>query len=135
MPAALKPQESLLPKAPRTTTVRYGFANDEDLCDAYRNPWGFARLGRVLEDLDSLAGNIAFDHCDDADVTTRPQLLVTASVDRVRLLRPLALSEDLVLSGAAVWAGRSSLVIRMEARPARAAAGKVANARRSNSVD
>jgi hypothetical protein len=28
----------------------------------YRNPWGGVRVGRLLEDLDSLAGNIAFDH-------------------------------------------------------------------------
>ena len=46
-----------------------------------------------FEDLDSLAGNIAFKHCDDDDITTRPQLLVTASVDRVKLRRKLRLSE------------------------------------------
>jgi hypothetical protein len=28
----------------------------------YRNPWGFLRIGRLLEDLDSLAGSIAFTH-------------------------------------------------------------------------
>ena len=28
----------------------------------YRNPWGDARIGRILEDLDSLAGYVAFDH-------------------------------------------------------------------------
>lgn len=28
----------------------------------YRNPWGEARIGRILEDLDSLAGFVAFDH-------------------------------------------------------------------------
>jgi hypothetical protein len=28
----------------------------------YRNPWGFLRIGRLLEDLDSLAGSIAFQH-------------------------------------------------------------------------
>jgi hypothetical protein len=28
----------------------------------YRNPWGFLRMGRLLEDLDSLAGSIAFAH-------------------------------------------------------------------------
>jgi hypothetical protein len=28
----------------------------------YRNPWGFVRIGRILEDLDSLAGTIAFSH-------------------------------------------------------------------------
>jgi acyl-coenzyme A thioesterase 9 len=75
-------------------------------------------VGRVLEDLDSLAGNIAFSHCDDADRNTRPQLLVTASVDRVRLMRALKLEEDVILSGAVAWVGRSSMVIRMEAWPA-----------------
>ena len=75
-------------------------------------------MGRVLEDLDSLAGNIAFQHCDDSNRTTRPQLLVTASVDRVRLLRQLRLDRDVILSGAVAWTGRSSMVIRMEAWPA-----------------
>jgi acyl-coenzyme A thioesterase 9 len=28
----------------------------------YKNPWGYVRIGRVLEDLDSLAGSIAFAH-------------------------------------------------------------------------
>lgn len=28
----------------------------------YRNPWKEARIGRILEDLDSLAGFVAFDH-------------------------------------------------------------------------
>lgn len=31
-----------------------------------------------LQDLDSLAGNIAHLHCDDGDPETLPQLLVTA---------------------------------------------------------
>jgi acyl-coenzyme A thioesterase 9 len=55
---------------------------------------------------------------DDANRNTRPQLLVTASVDRVRLLRKLSLEEDVVLSGAVAWVGNSSMVIRMEAWPA-----------------
>lgn len=28
----------------------------------YRSPWNSVRIGRVLEDLDSLAGNIAYEH-------------------------------------------------------------------------
>lgn len=28
----------------------------------YRNPWNQVRVGKLLEDLDSLAGNIAFQH-------------------------------------------------------------------------
>ena len=117
-PATMLAQEKLVPKPPIRTTVGYNFEHDNDLREAYRNPWNEVRIGRVLEDLDSLAGNIAFAHCDDADVATRPQLLVTASVDRVRLLRPLRLKEDMTLTGAVAWVGTSSIVIRMEAWPA-----------------
>lgn len=28
----------------------------------YRNPWGYVRMGKVLEDLDSFAGNVAYEH-------------------------------------------------------------------------
>jgi hypothetical protein len=28
----------------------------------YRNPWGQVRIGRILEDLDSLAGFVAYEH-------------------------------------------------------------------------
>ena len=116
--AATRAQEALVPKPPTRTSIRYSFSADENLIEAYRNPWNAVRVGRVLEDLDSLAGNIAFSHCDDADRNTRPQLLVTASVDRVRLMRALKLEEDVILSGAVAWVGRSSMVIRMEAWPA-----------------
>ena len=116
--AATRAQEELVPKPPTRTSIRYSFSADENLLEAYRNPWNAVRVGRVLEDLDSLAGNIAFSHCDDADRNTRPQLLVTASVDRVRLMRALKLEEDVILSGAVAWVGRSSMVIRMEAWPA-----------------
>lgn len=116
--AATRAQEALVPKPPTRTSIRYSFSADENLIEAYRNPWNAVRVGRVLEDIDSLAGNIAFSHCDDADRNTRPQLLVTASVDRVRLMRALKLEEDVILSGAVAWVGRSSMVIRMEAWPA-----------------
>ena len=116
--AATRAQEALVPKPPTRTSIRYSFSADENLLEAYRNPWNAVRVGRVFEDLDSLAGNIAFSHCDDADRNTRPQLLVTASVDRVRLMRALKLDEDVILSGAVAWVGRSSMVIRMEAWPA-----------------
>lgn len=116
--AATQSQDTLVPKPPTRTSIRYSFSDDENLLEAYRNPWNAVRIGRVLEDLDSLAGNIAFHHCDDDDRNTRPQLLVTASVDRVRLLRKLKLDEDVTLSGAVAWVGRSSMVIRMEAWPA-----------------
>jgi acyl-coenzyme A thioesterase 9 len=65
---------TLVPKPPKRVTVSYPFSTDGSLRESYRNPWGAVRLGRVLEDLDSLAGNIAYEHCDDFDASTRPQV-------------------------------------------------------------
>ena len=63
----------------------------------YRNPWDRMRIGRVLEDLDSLAGNIAFKHCNDGLAATLPPLLVTAAVERIALRKPLLLTHDVKL--------------------------------------
>eukprot|EP00892_Ulva_mutabilis_P002977 jgi/Ulvmu1/12680/UM094_0037.1 len=79
----------------------------------YRNPWNRIRLGRVLEDLDSMAGNIAFVHTDDGDKATIPPMLVTAAVERIQMLYPVAFADDVVLSGQVVYTGSSSLDIRL----------------------
>lgn len=43
------------------------------------------RIGKVLEDLDAFAGNIALEHCRAADGALPPPYvaIVTASVDRI----------------------------------------------------
>lgn len=64
-----------------------------------------------MEDLDALAGNIAFFHVNDA----RP-VIVTASVDRIRLRKRPQVREDQHLSGQVTWTGTSSMEIRMEYR-------------------
>ena len=40
------------------TSVSYPFSTNEFLKESYRNPYGQARFGKILEDLDALAGNI-----------------------------------------------------------------------------
>lgn len=57
LPVERKPSES-------RTTVTYEFTKDPFLCQSYENPWGFFRKGKLLEDMDALAGNIAFKHCE-----------------------------------------------------------------------
>jgi len=42
--------------------VSYPFSTDALLWDAYKNPWGQIRLGRLLEDLDALAGTYLLKH-------------------------------------------------------------------------
>ena len=63
----------------------------------YRNPWNRVRVGRLLEDMDSLAGYVAFLHCDDGDGGRLPPLLVTAAVERIAILQPVALERDATL--------------------------------------
>jgi acyl-coenzyme A thioesterase 9 len=78
------------------------------------------RIGRLLEDLDALAGNIAFYHVrqEDAagsDVATVHPLIVTASVDRITLRRDHSphMPTDEILSGRVTYVGTSSMEIRM----------------------
>ena len=96
------------------TTIQYPLASSPAMRAMYRNPWGAVRLGRVLEDLDSLAGSIALTHTDACAPGTRPPMLVTASVDAIRLHRPLPAQADLTAVGAVVWTGRTSMDIRIE---------------------
>ena len=55
------PQQVLLTKPPEDsrTELVYEYASNARLREKYRNPWGYVRLGRILEDLDSLAGTVA----------------------------------------------------------------------------
>ncbi|MQM08869.1 hypothetical protein Taro_041730 [Colocasia esculenta] len=96
------------------TSIAYHFSKDYILREQYRDPWNEVRIGKLLEDLDALAGTIAVKHCSNNDSTTRPLLLVTASVDKMVLKKPLRVDTDLKIAGAVTWVGRSSIDIRME---------------------
>ena len=99
-----------LGKHPRESEVGivYEFSKDQHLLETYRNPYGEARMGKILEDLDALAGNIAFNH-----VEGNP-LIVTAGVDRIRLRKRPDIKADQYLSGKVTWVGSSSMEIRMK---------------------
>lgn len=53
-------------------------------------------------------------HCSDGDSTTRPLLLVTASVDKMVLMKPLRLDTEVNIIGAVTYVGRSSIDIQIE---------------------
>lgn len=108
-------QTKLMTKTPEQsrTSVRYPFSTDSALREQYRSPWNYCRIGKLLEDLDALAGTIAVRHCSDEDMTTRPLMLVTASVDKISIKKEVSLECDLELAGVAAWTGRSSMEIRM----------------------
>lgn len=56
------PQNDLIAKTPSKsrTSVLYKFSSDYVLREQYRNPWNEIRMGKLLEDLDALAGTISF---------------------------------------------------------------------------
>jgi acyl-coenzyme A thioesterase 9 len=93
------------------TDISYPFSTDKFLKETYRNPWGQMRFGKILEDLDALAGNIAFAHVQDPHMN-----LVTASVDRIRLRTSPNLETDQHLQGSVTYVGTSSMEIRMQCR-------------------
>lgn len=112
-------QRALVPKTPEQSSqsVTYEFSQPENawLVDKYRNPWGHVRPGRLFEDLDALAGTIAFEHCKSEDPSAAPLHIVTASVDRIKYKHRPTLKDDLNLSGRVTWVGRSSMEIQMRA--------------------
>ncbi|XP_065860806.1 acyl-coenzyme A thioesterase 2, chloroplastic-like [Euphorbia lathyris] len=96
------------------TSILYSFSSDYVLREQYRNPWNEIRMGKLVEDLDALAGTISYKHCCNEDGMTRPLLLVTASVDRIVLKKPIKVDADLKIVGAVTWVGRSSMEIQLE---------------------
>lgn len=108
-------EESLLTKTSSDSrlTVRYNFKTDAKLRDLYIDPLGHVIIGKLFEDLDALAGNVATSHVDDHNANTERLSLVTASVDKIAQKHPLCITDDIELSGQVIWVGKSSLVIMM----------------------
>ncbi|AET40131.1 uncharacterized protein Ecym_5376 [Eremothecium cymbalariae DBVPG len=88
------------------------FKDDPLTADFYVNAAGRIRMGQIFQDLDALAGCIAYKHTAPSE-----PVMVTASVDRIYLLKPLDSVTDynVVLSGSVVWTGRSSMEIAIKA--------------------
>ncbi|OBA21435.1 hypothetical protein METBIDRAFT_78400 [Metschnikowia bicuspidata var. bicuspidata NRRL YB-4993] len=91
--------------------VALPFKDDKWLCDSYINAFGRLRVGQMFQDLDALAGRIAYKHCAPAEPVN-----VTASVDRILMLRKVdeIQNYNFVLAGAVSWTGRSSMEITVK---------------------
>ncbi|KAL8485256.1 hypothetical protein ACS0TY_027530 [Phlomoides rotata] len=109
-------QSELIPKTPSKsrTSILYKFSSDYILREQYRNPWNEIRMGKLLEDLDALAGTISFKHCSSEDSSRRSLMLVTASVDKMVLSKPIPVDTDVTIKGTVTWVGRSSMEIQLE---------------------
>ncbi|KAJ3394544.1 Acyl-coenzyme A thioesterase 9, mitochondrial [Entophlyctis sp. JEL0112] len=89
--------------------VSLPFLSDENLLEEYRNPFGSIRVGKILEDLDALAGSVAYLHCSGADLS-----IVTASVDRIDLVKDIPADRDVSIFGYVTYVGRSSMEVSIE---------------------
>jgi acyl-coenzyme A thioesterase 9 len=108
----------LVSKEPHLSRVdaRYEFSDFSCLKSIYTDSFGNVLMGKVLEDLDALAGNVAFFHSDDGIPETSPLSLVTASVENIKILRKsISVNRDLIISGQVVFVGRSSMDVLVEA--------------------
>lgn len=87
------------------------FKDDKWLCDSYINAFGRLRAGQLFQDLDALAGRIAYKHCAPAEPVN-----VTASVDRILMLKKVdeIQNYNFVLAGSVTWTGRSSMEISVK---------------------
>ncbi|KAI7902889.1 acyl-CoA thioester hydrolase [Cokeromyces recurvatus] len=86
------------------------FKSSPALLDEYITTGGKIRIGKILEDLDALAGAISYKHIDTFNPRAPPLTVVTASVDRMELLMPNTV-EDLKLSGHVAYVGKSSMEV------------------------
>ncbi|GAB4830377.1 Acyl-coenzyme A thioesterase 2, chloroplastic [Ancistrocladus abbreviatus] len=61
LPLDAPPQSRLLTKTPSQsrTIVLYNFSSDFVLREQYGDPWNEVRVGKLLEDLDALAGTVS----------------------------------------------------------------------------
>ena len=102
-------------------TIQYNFLSDAQLRESYQDAHGCVLVGRLLEDLDALAGNIAYLHCDSGDPRSSALHVVTASVDTIKMSSnhsSMPVNNDYTLSGQVVWTGRSSMDVLIEVHTA-----------------
>lgn len=95
--------------------LQLNFSSDPKLVEDYIATSGLIRLGKVWEDIDGMAGHISFLHALGYIPTRQdrgsPVITVTASVDRLDLLRPMTPFCDYHLIGATISVGRSSMEV------------------------
>ncbi|KAG8835529.1 hypothetical protein FRC17_002758 [Serendipita sp. 399] len=129
--SAIKPSQGASTVSPRPMHYSYSefilpFSSNPLVLEQYTNARGGIRTGKLMEDLDSLAGGVAYKHLMEPGITEltgsineRGFYVVTASVERLDMLSPLTPKnvKDLRLSGQVIYTGRSSMevVVKMEA--------------------
>eukprot|EP01117_Protostelium_nocturnum_P007307 TRINITY_DN2612_c0_g1_i4.p1 TRINITY_DN2612_c0_g1~~TRINITY_DN2612_c0_g1_i4.p1 ORF type:complete len:419 (-),score=133.54 TRINITY_DN2612_c0_g1_i4:1255-2511(-) len=117
-------------RSPSTShkSIKLDFAKNQTLRLNYMNPFGGVRIGFILEELDALAGRIAYSHALGnssiiSEVIVRPKndepvkkmespiTIVTASCERILLHSNLAIDKSLQMEGNVTWVGTSSMEV------------------------
>ncbi|KAJ2416246.1 hypothetical protein H4218_002202 [Coemansia sp. IMI 209128] len=111
--ASHRPKQPLVLKriSDSYTEAYLPFKEDLELREAYINSYGEIRIGKLLEDLDRLAGAIAYKHASDANGELAPTVFVTAAVDRIDLKAALSPNRNYRLAGTVTYVGYSSMEI------------------------
>ena len=92
------------------------FQSDPLTRELYINYAGNIRIAKVLENLDALAGAIAYQHADDNSIFKNDDsqiTIVTASVDRVSLLQFPSPDLDMRIYGHVSYVGHSSMEVTL----------------------
>ena len=84
------------------------FSTDFGLRERYVNFFDGLRLGKILEDLDSVAGIVAYKHTEGWE---QGLTIVTAACDRIDFLDELDSKSDLKILASVNWVGRSSIEV------------------------
>ena len=96
-------------------SLKYNFKTDPTLRDLYVDHRGNVLVGKLLEDLDALAGSIAFSHCGHPESAAASRLsLVTASVDKIIQSKSISVDRDIMVVGQVAYVGKSSMDIVIE---------------------
>ncbi|KAJ1735257.1 hypothetical protein LPJ72_001966, partial [Coemansia sp. Benny D160-2] len=90
------------------------FKDNLALREEYINYYGDIRLGKILEDLDRLAGAVAYKHASDANGNLAPIIFVTAAVDRIDLKATVSPNRNYRLTGTVTYVGFSSMEIYIQ---------------------
>lgn len=109
-------------KTPKESCVEklLPFSTDHDLRYNYTNIFGDLRIGLLFQDMDNLAGSVAYQHAlgktmDVMGVSktfdTQGIVVVTAGVDYIKLYSPIYTVKDLKIQGKVVQVGRSSMEV------------------------
>jgi len=90
------------------TKISLPFLSNKVLYSQYVRYDGGVRFGKLLEDMDAIAGNVAFMHTQGKTVN------VTAIVDNIGVRRRVPMTVDLFMEGRVIHVGRSSMTIRVD---------------------